>query len=119
MRLAPIYRTDGEWVALLQGRYLYNTRGEWIGWLEGRDVYSRDGEYVGYLSDDQRVLRTRIRTQRPLHTSPPVPPAVRPPATVPLPPLFAELPWQIVDVFDEDPRIFDYVSDLRPDWDGS
>ncbi len=114
----PIYRSDGEWIALLQGHYLYDTRGDWIGLLEGQDVFSRDGEYVGYLSDDRRILRRRIRQQRPLRTPPPVPPPVQVPSKVPLAPLFAELPWQIVDLFEEDPHIFDFISDLRPDWEG-
>jgi len=114
--MKPIYSTNGEWVALLQEGHLYDTRGEWIGWLDGRDIYTRDGEYVGFLSDDGRVLRERIRRQRPLRPVPPAPPKIRPPATVPLPPMFAELPWKLVDVFEEEPDIFRYISELRPDW---
>ncbi len=116
----PIYRSDGEWVALLVGHYLYNRSGEWIGWLEGRDVYTRDGEYVGYISNDQRVLRKRVREQQPLHNPPsPLPPTrIRVPPSAPLAPLFAELRWETVDVFEEDPRVFDFVSELKPDWEG-
>ncbi len=71
---------------------------------------------MGFLSDDGRVLRERIRRQRPLRPVPPAPPKIRPPATVPLPPMFAELPWKLVDVFEEEPDIFRYISELRPDW---
>jgi hypothetical protein len=118
MNLIPIYRSDGEWVALLEGRSLYDTMGDWIGWLEGREVFSRDGEYAGYLSDDQRILRRRARQRRPLRTPPPPPPAIRVPAKVPLAPLFAEIPWEVVDVFEEEPHIFRYVSEFKPDWGG-
>ncbi len=30
--------------------------------------------------------------------------------------MFAELPWKLVDVFEEEPDIFRYISELRPDW---
>jgi len=35
---------------------------------------------------------------------------------VPLAPLFAEQPWNLVDVFEEASEVFKYISDLRPDW---
>jgi len=116
--MKPIYATNGEWVAILHEGYLYDTCGEWIGWLGGRDVYTRDGVYVGFLSDDGRILRERIRRQRPLRPVPPAPPRIRPPARVPLAPLFAELPFSLVDVFEEESEIFEYISNLRPDWEG-
>ncbi|MFQ6100551.1 MAG: 4-fold beta flower protein [Anaerolineae bacterium] len=116
--MRPIYSTNGEWVALLHEGYLYDTLGEWIAWLDSKEVYSRDGEYVGFLSDDWRILRERIRKQRPFRPAPPAPPKIRPPAKVSLAPLFAELPWNLVDVFEEEPEIFKYVSELRPDWEG-
>ncbi|HET91962.1 MAG TPA: hypothetical protein ENN99_14675 [Chloroflexi bacterium] len=116
--MKPIYSTAGDWVALLdegEGR-LYDTRGEWIAWLDGREVYTRDGEYVGFLAEDGRVLRERVRPQRPLRPVPPSTPNIKPPARVPLPPYFAELPWNQVDVFDEEPEVFRFVSERRPDW---
>jgi len=116
--MQPIYSTNGEWVALLHEGRLYDTRGELIAWLDGKDVYTCDGMYVGFLSDDRRILRERIRQQRPLRPVPPAPPKIRPPASVPLAPLFSELPWNLVDVFEEEPEVFKYVSDLRPDWEG-
>ena len=114
--MQPIYSTNGEWVALLHSGHMYNTRGEYIAWLDGKDVYTRDGLYAGFLSDDGRVLRERIRRQRSLRAAPALPPRIRPPATVALAPLFAELLWNLVDVFEEEPEVFTYVSDLRPDW---
>ena len=116
--MRPIYATSGEWVALLQNGYLFDTRGEWIGWLDGQDVYSLDGFYVGVLSTDSRILRERLRPERPRHRLPPAPPKTRPPAMVPLAPLFAELPWKTIDVFEEEPEVFKFISDLRPDWEG-
>jgi hypothetical protein len=114
--MEPVYSTNGEWVAILHKGHLYDTLGEWVGWLEGKDVYTRDGEYVGFLSNDRRVLRERIRKQRPLRPAPPAPPKIRQPAKVPLAPLFSELPWNLVDVFEEQPEIFKHISELRPDW---
>lgn len=116
--MRPIYATNGEWVAFVHGGFLYDTCGEWVGWLEGRDVYTRDGEYVGVVSEDGRILRKRVRWRRPLRTPPPAPTKVRPPAMVPLAPMFAELPWGVVDVFMEDPDIFRHISELKPDWEG-
>ena len=113
-----IYSTAGDWVALLDENAgcLYDTLGEWIAWLDDKEVYTREGVFVGFLSDDGRVLRERIRKQRPLRPVPTAFPKIRPPASAPLPPLFAELPWNQVDVFEEEPEIFKYVSELRPDW---
>ena len=114
--MEPIYSTNGEWVAMLNGGYIYDTLGEWIAWLNGKEVYNRDGQYVGFLADDRRILRERVRRSRPLRAAPPAPPRLRMPASVPLAPLFAELPWNVVDVFEEEPEIFRYISELRPDW---
>jgi len=72
--------------------------------------------YAGFLSDDGRILRKRVRSQRPLRPVPPAPPKIRPPATMPLAYLFAELPWNLVNVFEEEPEVFKYVSELRPNW---
>ncbi len=119
----PIYSTNGEWVAMLHESRLYDTLGEWIAWLDGQEVYNRDGQYVGFLSNEARgtcgrILRERIRKNRPLRPAPPGPAKFRPPSHVPLAPLFAELPWNTVDVFEENPHIFRYISELRPDWEG-
>ena len=116
--MKPIYSTSGDWVALLEHIYIYDTLGEWIAWLDGKDVFNRDGAYVGYLSDDGRVLRPRVRVRPPLRTAPQIPFKVRPPSSVPLAPMFSELPWNIVDVFEEEPEVFKFVSEQRPDWEG-
>ncbi|MGA9532150.1 MAG: hypothetical protein WBR18_05490 [Anaerolineales bacterium] len=103
----PVYTTPGDWEAVLVFPYLYNTVGEWIGWVTPkREVYDVDGVYVGWLTDEPRVLRRRIYDKPlPRRTPPPPPNSVRPPATVPLPPMMAELPFEIIDVLEEEPRL--------------
>lgn len=100
----PIYSTRGDWSALLVFPYLYNTMGEWIGWVTPeKQVYNIDGIYVGWLTSEPRILRKRVierLTDR--RASPKTPEKIRPPATVPLPPMMAELPFDIMDVFEED-----------------
>lgn len=112
--MEPIYNTSGEWVALLHEGNLYNSYGEWIAWLDGDEVYTRDGEYAGFVSDDARILRERVHKQRALRAVPSAPATIRPPTHVPLAPLFAELPWKLVDVFEEEPEVFEHVSERRP-----
>lgn len=105
-RPIPIYTTPGDWEALLVFPYLYNTLGEWVGWVTpDRQVYDVDGVYVGWLTDEPRILRKRIYDKAfPRRTPPPEPQRIRPPATVPLPPMMAELPFEKVDVLDEEPN---------------
>lgn len=110
-----IYRTDGEWMALLFEGNLFDTLGEWIGWLDGDDVYTLDGEYVGYISEDGRLLRPRVLPYRQRRRPPTQQPRFQAPASVPLPPLFKELSYDTVDVFEETPGTFALVSDLHPD----
>jgi hypothetical protein len=114
--MKPIYTTSGEWVAMLEGNYLYDTYGEWAGWVEGKDAYTRDGEYAGFLSNDGRLLRERVRRRRAIRPAPPPPPKLKPPSKVPLAPMFSELPWNQVDVFEENPDFFRHISELKPDW---
>jgi len=103
----PIYTTPGDWEAILVFPYVYNTVGEWIGWVTpDRQVYDVDGVYVGWLTEEPRVLRRRIYDKElPRRTPPPPPDPIRPPATVPLPPMMAEIPFEIIDVLDEEPRL--------------
>ena len=103
----PIYTTPGDWEALLVFPYLFSQSGEWIGWITPeRQVYDVDGVYVGWLTDEPRVLRKRIYDKPlPRKTPPPTPDPIRPPATVPLPPMMAELPFEIIDVLEEEPRL--------------
>jgi hypothetical protein len=111
----PIYRTDGQWIALLYEENLFDTMGEWIGWLDGSDVYSLDGEYVGFISEDGRLLRQRVPPYHKRRKPPNERPRVQIPQTIPLPPMFAELSYSVVDVFEEEPEIFALVHELRPD----
>ena len=114
--MLPIYCSNGEWTAILVGIYIFDTHGEWIAWLDGTHVYTRDGMYAGYLANDGRILRQRVLEGRPMRPCPPAPAKIKPPSKVPLAPMFAELPWHVVDCFEEDPDIFMRISDLRPDW---
>ena len=115
----PIYRSDGEVVAVVHRGYLYNIDGEWIGQLRGAEVFGASGEYMGYLSQDRRLLRKRNPTKRP-HVPPPTPwPSSLKsiPERFPLATLFKQLPFSVIDVFEEFPERFRYISELRPDLD--
>lgn len=116
--MIPIYRTDGEWVAVYTNGHIFNVDGEWIGFTVGRDVYDTGGLYLGFLSDDKRLLRKRTRPVDKLHLEPPPRPE-RPklPANMPLAPLLPSLPHQIIDMFEEYPERLIYVSETRPDMD--
>ena len=102
----PIYTTPGDWSALLVFPHIYNSIGEWIGWVSpDRNVFDVDGVFVGWLSDEPRILRRRIIEGDLLRREvPPRPGRIRPPATVPLPPMMAELPFEIIDVLEEEPE---------------
>jgi hypothetical protein len=102
----PIYTTPGDWAALMVFPHLFNTIGEWIGWVSSdRQVYDVDGVYVGWLTSEPRILRKRIiEDELPRSTVPDTPSRIRPPATVPLPPMMAELPFEIIDVLEEEPE---------------
>ncbi len=104
-RPIPIYSTPGDWIALLVFPHIFNQIGEWIGWITpDREVFDVDGVYVGWLTDDPRILRRRIiEGSLPRQDPPNRPEKIRPPATVPLPPMMAELPFEIIDVMDEEP----------------
>ena len=111
----PIYTSRGGCAAFVVGLYLFDSGGQWIGFREGRDVYLINGEYVGYLSDDRRVLRPRSVPDRPRKKLPPRPDSPRIPVNVPLAPQMRELPYSIMDVFDEAPELITRALDLRPD----
>lgn len=84
--------------------YIYSTVGEWIGWVTPRkDVYDVHGYHVGWMTDEPRILKRRIQEGMLARRNPPATPKrIRPPATVPLPPMMAELPFEVIDVFDDD-----------------
>lgn len=114
--MEPIYRSDGEWVAVYEKGHLWSSEGDWIGFVAGRRVFNTGGEYVGFLSDDRRLLRRRMEHDVPPRREPPPQPE-RPemPVRVPLAGLFRELPFNIVDVFEEEGMSLFHVSDTRPD----
>jgi hypothetical protein len=118
MDLVFIYSTRGDWEATRVGNYIFDLVGQWVAWVDGSEVFTCDGEYVGYLSRDHRILRKRAKPLMPLRNDiPPNPGRLRLPARAPLPPMFAELSYSEVDMFDWDPDIFKRVSELRPDMD--
>jgi hypothetical protein len=104
-RSIPVYTSRGDWVALMRFPHLFSSMGEWIGWITSdRQVYDVDGLYVGWLTDEPRILRKRTYDATPPARKPPPPPErLRPPATVPLAPMMAELPFDLVDVLEEQP----------------
>ncbi len=115
-KLVPIYRSDGEWVAVYFDRHLFNVDGEWIGFVVGRRVYDTGGKYLAYLSDDKRLLRKRtIPTTYPRLQPPPRPTRPKLPSFMPLAPMLRSLPHHIIDMFEEFPERLIYVSDTRPD----
>ncbi len=105
-RPVPIYTTPGDWTAILIFPFIYNTVGEWIGWVTpNRQVFNVLGIYAGWLTDEPRILRRRAFDGPLPRRNPPDPPnRIRPPATVPLPPMMAELPFEIIDVLHEEPE---------------
>lgn len=116
--MIPIYKTNGDWVAVYTGGHLFNVDGEWIGFVIGRQVFDPAGAYFGFLSDDKRLLRKRaVGRDLPSYTPPPTPPRPKIPSRMPLAPLLRELPFQIIDMFEEFPEKLMYVSETRPDMD--
>ena len=114
-----IYDTRGDWHATLIGSNLWDPRGEYIGFVLGDNykVYTAQGEHIGDLAHDGRIIRKK-HFDRPtlLADLPPVPPKpAKLPARAPLPPMFGELGFNVIDVLDWDPDIFKVVSDLKPD----
>lgn len=116
MKIVPIYRSDGEWVAVYANGHLFNVDGEWLGFVNGRDVYDPGGRYLGFLSNDKRLLRKRTRPDGIERLTPPARPG-RPkiPASMPLAPMLRALPHQIIDMFEEYPEQLMYISETRPD----
>jgi hypothetical protein len=119
--LIPVYTTRGDAEAFLVYPYLFSRNGDWIGWVTARrEVYSVLGYYVGYLSNDPRILRKRATsTLKPRLKPPSQPPKLRPPATIPLPPMMSELTQSVIDVLSEEPERLHTVDsgELREDLD--
>ena len=116
--MVPIYRSDGEWVAVYENGHLFNVDGEWIGFVTGREVFDPVGHYLGFLSDDKRLLRKRSLSRVPPRLEPPPRPGrPRVPASMPLAPMMRELPHHLIDLFEEYPERLLFVSETRPDMD--
>lgn len=116
--MQPIYRSDGEWVAVYIEGNIFNVDGEWLGFVSGREVFDSAGQYLGFISDDKRLLRKRSLSERPPRLQPPPrPERPRLPTNMPLAPLMRNLPHNIIDVFEEYPERLTYVSETRPDMD--
>jgi len=114
--MEPIYRSDGAWVAVYVDGHLFTTDGDWVGFAIGREMFDPQGEYLGFLSDDRRLLRKRFVTETRLRKQPPLEPSTpRLPANMRLAPLMPELPFHIIDVFEEFADQLMYVSETRPD----
>ncbi|MFQ5397971.1 MAG: 4-fold beta flower protein [Anaerolineae bacterium] len=114
--MEPIYRSDGEWVAVYHKGHIFNVDREWIGFVIGREVYDTDGMYLGFLSNDRRLLRKRARPPtRPRMKPPPRPVCPELPSRVPLAPMLRALPFQIIDLFETYPERLSYISETRPD----
>jgi 4-fold beta flower protein len=118
-KMIPIYNSRGEIGALLVFPYIYNLVGEWIGWVTNdRTVYSVHGHYVGTLTKDPRIVRRREMAITVRRRKPPArPPAIRPPAHLPLAPQLPELGTHMIDVLDDAPYLLPSVDfgDLRDD----
>ena len=115
--MVAIYRSDGEWVAVYLDGQLFNADGEWIGFTVGREVYDTSGLYLGFLSNDKRLFRKRSPEKHPRQNPPPRPERAELPSFMPLAPMLASLPHQIIDLFEEHPEKLIYVSETRPDMD--
>jgi len=117
--MKPIYQSNGAVVAVVQQGNLYNIDGEFIGALHGVEVYDFLGHYLGYLSDDQRLLKSRRETEprriAPMTVWPERLQGI--PTHFPLAPLFRQLDFSTLDVFEEHPERFMFISDRRPDLD--
>jgi len=110
----PIYTTSGDTGGYLIYPYVYDQIGDWIGWVTSdKQVYSVYGHYVGWLNKDNRILRRRADDfQKPDKSPPPSPPRFLPPATVPLPPLMAELKYETVGVLEDMPELMPRLDDF-------
>jgi len=105
-KLIPIFTTHGDVGAFLLYPYLYDLQGEWIGWVSSdRMVYSVLGYHVGMLTKDPRIISPQARSEMlPRRTPPPHPESIRPPARIPLAPIMADIPSNMMDVLVDAPE---------------
>jgi hypothetical protein len=121
IKLIPIYTTSGDLGAFMAYPYIYNVMGEWIGFITAeKEVYSVLGHFVGDLADGPRILRKRTYSfDKPRLEPPPHPKRIVAPATVPLAPMMAEVPFSLIDVLEDEPERLSTVDagELREDMD--
>jgi len=105
-KLIPIYTTKGDADAFLSYPNLFNRNGEWIGFVTpNREVYSVLGHFVGTITDEPRIVAKRSSDDvRPRLNPPPKPQRIHPSATIPLPPMMAELSHSVIDVLLDAPE---------------
>jgi hypothetical protein len=113
--MEPIYRSDGEWIAVYSKGFLFNVDGECLGFVRGREVYDMGGHYLGFFSDDRRLLRQKRPPAKPRQQPPPPPPRPRIPSSMPLSPMLSVLPYGYIDLFEEFPDRLTFVSETRSD----
>lgn len=105
-RTYPIYTSRGDCEAYLSFPMIFNVLGEWVGWVTSDDeVYSVHGDYVGWITSDPRILRKRSYDYSKSSLTPPTrPPKLLAPATIPLPPMMAELSFDTIDILYDEPE---------------
>jgi len=104
--IIPIYTSKGDAEAFLFYPYLFNRSGDWIGFVTPkREVYSVLGNYVGTLTNDPRIVGKRATsTFKPRLQPPPTPQRIALPATIPLPPMMADLSYSQLDILLDAPE---------------
>jgi hypothetical protein len=114
-----IYTSRGDLGAFLLYPHLFNPQGEWIGWANSKkEIYNLDGSFVGIISPDNRILRRRNLDVQPTKLALPRPPAKpRIPASIPLPPRMAELPFDQIDILEDMPDLLHTMDagEFKPD----
>lgn len=104
--IIPIFSSRGDADAFLMYPYLFNRQGEWIGFVTAeREVFSVLGFYVGTLTRDPRILRKRSQPDRPRVSTPPAPARIRIPSGNPMPRMMGDVPFELLDVLQDDPGL--------------
>lgn len=103
--IIPVFSSRGDADAFLVYPYLFNRQGEWIGFVTPqREVYSVMGYYVGKLTSDPRILRKRSQEEQPRIRPPTAPAKIRIPSGNPMPKMMSDVPFEMVDVLQDEPE---------------
>ncbi len=104
--IIPIFSSRGDAEAFLVYPYLFNRLGEWIGFVTPqREVYSVLGYYVGHLTNDPRIFRKRSLGEHPRLKPPATPARIRIPSSNPLPKMMSDVPFEMIDVLQDEPEL--------------